>query len=169
MALSDRTQLKAVMAGTLGALRTVTNALLAIAQDAQRFDAIVIGGVTTPGTTYTFPLVRVDRPIVIKDFRVLPGGALTASATLFETMALVYNNDAGGANTSLASYTTNLTGNGGTGNWTVGTSIPLFSAASPISGATVPAGSQVMMTLTPTSTGTAVPAQTLFQVIWEEV
>jgi hypothetical protein len=161
VALSDRAQLKAVMVGALGALRTVANALLAVQQDAQRFDGVVIGAATTAGTTYTLPLCRLDRAMVIKDFRVLPGGAVALNASNYITAALVWNNDAGGGNTTIASASTVAT------SWALGTSVSLTTTTA-LTGTTIAAGTQIFVTITPTGTGVSIPAQTVFQAMWEE-
>lgn len=170
MANSDRTIFKYVLAGTLGANRSVANAYLCIAQDAQRYQYIDIGAVTatTAATTYTLPGCRFDRPVQMKEVRVLPGGALTFSITVSENIAWGYTNDNSGTLTAtLGTANTNGVPNGGTGNWSYGTSVLL--APNNNINQIIPSGSQLALTITPVSTGTAIPAGTRFQFIYEEV
>jgi hypothetical protein len=181
MAASDRTQWKQVVIGVLGSLRTVANSFLAVAQDAQRFQGYDVAAATTATTDYNFAVARVDRPVQVKEVRILPGGALTYTAGNYVTLNVVYTNDnTGVANgTVLGTIATNNTAaNGATGNWAAGTSItiPLFTATTAnanlneSSNMIVPSGSQLFVTSTHTGgAGVAIPAGTRFQVLWEEV
>jgi hypothetical protein len=169
MSTSDRTQLKDVLVGSLGSLRSVSNAILCVSQDAQRFDGVAIGALTVNTTNYTWPLVRVDRPVQIIQARILPGGALVYNANAV-TIAYGYTNDnqAVGSMTTMGFINTaNTVANGGTANWAVGTSIVITANANV--NAIVPSGSQLFMTSTIVSGGVIIPAGTVFQLLWEEV
>lgn len=179
---TDRTQYKQVVAGSLGDNRTIANAINCVQQDAQRFQKVDVGGAAlTATTTYNFPVARVERPVLVKEVRILPGGALTTAAGNYTTISYGYTND----NTGIANITTlgqintaNTAANGGTGNWASGTSILVtaFTSATVNTNAnqsinsTIPAGSQIFVISTPTGgAGVAVPAGTAFQMLWEEV
>jgi hypothetical protein len=166
---TDRTQYKAVLVGTLGSSRTVVNAALCIAQDAQRYAETAIGiTATTAGNDYTLALARLDRPVQVKEVRILPGGTLNFNATNFTTVNYGYTNDGGGSITVQGGIaTSNTAANGATGNWAAGTSIVVPPNANV--NQTIPSGSHVQITLTHSGIGVAVPAGTLFQMIWEEV
>ena len=169
MATSDCTQLKDVLVGSLGSLRTVTNAILCVAQDAQRFIETDVGiTATTAATNYTLPVARVDRPVQIIAARILPGGALTYNVTNYVTISYGWTNDNSTTVTLQGGISTgNTAANGATGNWTFGTSIVV--TANTNVNAIVPSGSQLAWTLVPTGAGEAVPAGTVFQIQWEEV
>lgn len=174
MATSDRTQLKQVMAGSIGDGRSMStvNPLSGagcVAQDAQRFVTVPVGGAALGATSdYTFGAARVDRPVQIKEVRILPGGALVAAAGNLVTINYGYTNDGGGSLTVMGTCNTNTAGNGGTGNWAAGVSVVV--AANTSVNAIVPSGSHLQVTSTHTgASGVAVPGGTCFQIIWEEV
>ncbi len=172
MATSDRTQYKQVLIGVLGALRTVSNSFLAVAQDAQRFDYAGVGNANTALATINFPLCRVDRPVLIKECRILPGGALTAGAN-FVQINFGYTNDVTNTITVLAGCNTNAAnldvGNfpSATGNWAFGASIKVAQNAN--QNQVVPSGSQLVWQSSNGTVGMAIPANTQFQGLWEEV
>ena len=84
------------------------------------------------------------------------GSTLTASATVFTTIT-VSKRTAGGAPVTIAQATTNLTANGGTGNWVawVPVNIPV------IAGAAVADGDVITVLTTHASNGTQIPASLL--------
>ena len=169
MSTSDRTQLKDVLVGSLGSLRSVVNAILCVAQDAQRFQAVDVGaGATTAATNYTFPLARVDRPVQIIGARILPGGALTYNVTNYVTISYGWTNDNSTTVTLQGGIGAgNTAANGAAGNWTFGTSIAV--PPNTLVNAIVPSGSQLAWTVVPTGVGLAIPGGTVFQLLWEEV
>ncbi|HEY1695139.1 MAG TPA: hypothetical protein VGG39_23385 [Polyangiaceae bacterium] len=169
MTTSDRSQYKQVLVGSLGSSPSVANAPLCIAQDAQRFLEVDVGiTATTAATTYTLPVQRLDRPVNVKEVRILPGGALTFVSANYVTVNYGYTNDNSSSLTVMGSIATNNTAaNGATGNWAAGTSIvvPPNSNVNSI----IPSGSQTQITVTPSGVGVAIPAGTRFQMIVEEV
>lgn len=166
MALSDR-----VVNNLLNAARVASNTDVAnptkLANQVDQRLIVTIGplAATTAGTDYTYSMCVFDRPVNIVSARVIPGGSLTADATNFTTVAVQFNNDGGGTATTLANATTKPTANGGTGNWSANQSIALTLAST----VAVSANSQLQASLTHSGTGVAVPAQTLFEVIYQEV
>jgi len=174
---SDRTQYKQVLIGMVGALRTVVNSFQMVAQDAQRFSETQLGSTAQAATgTFNYSAARVERPILVKECRIIPGGALTLNATNYQTVTLNYTNDNGGAAVILAQTNTNAVLNttsfpGNTGTWAQGTSILVpLQPNSAISNLVVPSGSQLYWSVVNTGAGgVAVPAGTAFQLLWEEV
>lgn len=171
---SDRTIFKQVETGALGSNRSVQNAALCIAQDAQRFVEVSIGAAATTATSdYNLPAGRFDRPVTVKEFRILPGGALTFTTGNYVTLTLGYTNDNSATIANTATLTTittsNTAANGATGNWAFGTSINV-ALNSPNVNMTVPAGSQLVVTSVHTGgAGVAIPGGTRFQILVEEV
>ena len=110
MSSSDRTQYKQVLLGALGSSRTIANAANCVAQDAQRFETASVGTAATAATgTINYSVARLDRPVVIKEARILPGGTLVGAAGNFQTVTLAYTNDGGGAVVNVAQCNTNGT------------------------------------------------------------
>lgn len=83
-----------------------------------------------------------------------PQGALTGNDTDFVTLSVVYDDGAGGSETTVASVTTKVTG--GTGSWTAGKVYPLT-----VSAAYVPAGNQLRLKIAKSGAGKVVPITTL--------
>ena len=168
---SDRTQFKQVVAGSIGDSRTLsgTNPLAAngvVAQDAQRFEQVGFGPTAgSANTNYTFAMARLDRPVQIKEVRILPGAALTTNGNT--VVQYGYTNDNGGSFTVMGSVNTNQNVSLGTGNWAALQSLVVAANASV--NAVVPSGSMLAVKLVATAPSEAVPAGTAFQVIWEEV
>ncbi len=80
--------------------------------------------------------------------------AVTANDTTFSTIALAYDDGAGGAATTVASVVTNVAG----GSWTVGTRVTLAITAA---NALIPAGKQLKLVKTHGSTGTVIGGGTI--------
>lgn len=175
MSSSDRTQYKQVLIGALGSSRTIANAANCVAQDAQRYEMVTVGTAATAATgTINYSVARLDRPVVIKEVRILPGGTLVGAAGNFQTITLAYTNDGGGAVVNVAQTNTNgttqntVTYPGTTGNWAQAVSqlVPFNTSNSQL----VPAGSHLYFVQANTgAAGVAIPAGTTFQLIWEEV
>lgn len=175
MASSDRTQYKQVLLGAVGSSRTISNAADMVAKDAQRYETTSVGTAATAATgTINYSVARLDRPVVIKEARILPGGTLVGAAGNFQTVSLSYTNDNGGGAVVVAQTNTNGTTQnttsfpGTTGNWSQAVSqlMPFNTANSQL----VPAGSHLYFTQANTgAAGVAIPGGTVFQVIWEEV
>jgi hypothetical protein len=167
MAGSDRTQLKQEILGSFGSGRDVVNAALTVAQDAQRFHLLQVGATAIAANVANMNLCgpRLDRPLFVKEVRILPGGAVTAN--LVATVGYGYTNDNGATVTVMGSINGNTVANGGTGNWTFGTSIivPPNVAVNPV----VPSGSFMCVQLLNGGVQPAIPAGTTFQIIGEEV
>ena len=166
---SDRTQYKQVVVGSLGSSPTIVNAPLCIAQDAQRYYHVGLGvTATTASTNYNIPVARTDRPVQVKEVRILPAAALTFIAANYVTLQYGYTNDNGGAMVVMGSINTaNTAANGGTGNWVAQTSI-LIPANTSIN-TVIPSGSFVQIQTVASTIGIAIPAFTAFQLIVEEV
>lgn len=93
----------------------------------------------------------------VKSARFSPqSGGLTASDTNYKTILIQYNDDAGGALTTVASVTTQITG--GSGNWTANRSVAIAPATVP----TIPAGRAVHFVTAVTAAGVVVPSGILF-------
>lgn len=182
MAASDRTQYKQVVAGTIGDLRTlsVTNPLQSngcVAQEAQRYvEAAVVAGFAI-NTAGNVSMGRVDRPVLIKEVRILPAATANIAANPGNTtFTLGWTNDGGSTFNSVAFINNNTTANGGTGNLIQFTSVPvtLFTAATAnaqlnqTANMIVPSGSHLVMQVGVTTPSIAIGSVT-FQVIWEEV
>lgn len=167
MATSDRTQLKQVVSGALGASRNVVNAAQTVAQDAQRYEGTAVGPTAVANNVnVNFQVARLDRPVQVKECRILPGGALTQDTGNL-AISYGYTNDNGGAFTTMGTINTNTSANGGSGNWVAYTSIVVTANASV--NAVVPSGSHFGFKSVNSGAGLAIPAGTIFQVIWEEV
>ena len=170
MAGSDRTQWKQCVVGELGANRNVSNAALAVAQDAQRFASAFVGTANLGATSnFTFPVAFLDRPVLIKSCYILPGNSLTFAAGNFVTVQYGYTNANGGAMTVQGAInSSNTVANGSTGNWTTG--IPIQVTANTAVNQVVPSGSLLQVqSLTNGAAGVVVPGGTSFQLILEEV
>lgn len=86
---------------------------------------------------------------------IVPSAALTASATVFLTLSVF--NRVGATQTLVAQATTNLTANGGTGNWTAWVPVPIPLVGTP----RVAPNSAMTFSITHASTGTAFPVSAL--------
>lgn len=86
----------------------------------------------------------------VKTFKVMVGTTITSANTNVATIALVYNNGAGGADTTIASMNTATTAGGGTGDITAGTAYSFSLNTSNIS---VPASSQLQIKITKSGQG----------------
>jgi len=170
MANSDRTQFKQVVAGAVASLRTlVTNPLQGngcVAQDAQRYASVACTTGLANNVSPNIQVVRVDRPIQVKECRILPGAALTQDTGNL-VISYGYTNDNGGSFTTMGTINTNTAANGGTGNWSAYQSV-LITANTSVN-AVVPSGSHFGFKVVNSGAGLAVPSGTAFQVIWEEV
>lgn len=170
---SDRTFLKEAQYGQYGST-AAANPVNAVNQMHQRMMDTLgpqSAATATTGTLY-FAGWTTDRAIKVLSVKCMPGGALTANDTNYRTVQLVQNNDLGGADTTIASLTTQTTGTGGSGNWNGGGGAsPIQSIAMPVTAANalVAAGQSLQFKITSTGTGVAVPGSTYLQVIYEEV
>lgn len=98
-----------------------------------------------------------ESPIRIVNAKIFPGIAVTAHDTNYQTIALFYDDGAGGADTSIiTAITTKITG--GTGNWTAQTAIPLTLLAA---GVNVAQGKYVTCTYTHASSGVVIGPSSL--------
>ncbi len=86
----------------------------------------------------------------VKTFKVVVGTNVTSANTNVATMALVYNNGAGGSDTTIASTNTATTGGSGTGDLVAGTA---YSFALTAANVVVPAGSQLQIKVTKAGAG----------------
>ena len=120
----------------------------------------------TAATTYNFQLARTDRLLKPIEVRILPGGALTASDTNYDTITFYFNNDAGGANTNFALAATSATVSVPTGSWVQGNSVLIPLVSSPPN---IPAASSIGVSFVATGTGVSIPLYTAAQIIWQEV
>jgi hypothetical protein len=102
-------------------------------------------------TTHTLD-TKIGVTSLAKSFKVVTRANVTADDTNNATIALVYNDGAGGSDTTIATATTSTTG---TGNITAGIAyvFPITAANSRI-----PAGSQVQVKVTKNSSGVALSA-----------
>lgn len=164
MASSDRTQYKQAIVGSIGDSRTITNGPLIVAQEAQRFVEYPVAAGLAANANLNASMARVDRPVQVKEVRILPGGTWTGNAnTVF---AYGYTNDNGGSFTTMGTINGNTAANGGTGNFAVYTSVVVTANTS--INAVVPSGSHFAVQVTTTAPSVALPTLT-FQVLWEEV
>lgn len=85
-----------------------------------------------------------------KTFKVVVGTTISAANTNVATMALVYNNGAGGSDTTIASINTATTAGGGSGDITAGTA---YAFTLNTSNVVIPAGSQVQVKVTKSGAG----------------
>ena len=171
MANSDRTQFKQVVAGAVASLRTlVTNPLQGngcVAQDAQRYVEAPVAAGLAANTNVNVCMARVERPVLIKEVRILPGAAATIAATPANTVfSLLWTNDNGGSATTLATINSNTAANGGTGNLAAFTSVVVTQNTA--INQVVPSGSMLIGQVLTTTPSTALGSFS-FQVIWEEV
>lgn len=83
-------------------------------------------------------------------FKVVVGTTVTSVNTNVANIALVYNNGAGGSDTTLCSINTATTAGGGTGDITAGTA---YSFALNASTSRIPSGSQVQIKVTKAGAG----------------
>lgn len=88
--------------------------------------------------------------MLAKTFKVIVGTNVTADNTNNATIALVYNNGAGGSDTTVATINTAASAAGGTGNITAGTAYALTINAT---NARIPAGSQIQVKVTKSGAG----------------
>jgi hypothetical protein len=171
MATSDRQQFKQVVAGSIGDGRTIAANPMGpggcVVQDAQRFVEATLAAGLAANTNVNVCLARVDRPVQVKECRILPGAAATLAATPANTVfSLLWTNDNGGTATTLCTINCNTVANGGTGNLAAFTSVVVTqnTAINQI----VPSGSMLIGQVLATTPSTALGSFT-FQVLWEEV
>lgn len=182
MAASDRTQYKQVVAGTIGDSRSIVTPPLngngCVAQEAQRYIEACLQANIAVNTAVNVSLGRVDRPVLIKECRILPTAVSNLAATAANTtFTLGYTNDNGGTFFSVAFINSNTVANGGTGNLAAFVSVPvtLFTATTAnaalnqTANMIVPSGSHLVMQLGVVTPSTQLTGPTTFQVIWEEV
>jgi hypothetical protein len=170
MSVSDRTQFKQVVAGSVGDLRTLSNVNpLAsngcVAQDAQRYGSLDFTTAVAVNVSANYCVATFDRPVRLLAVKFMPASAVTTNGnTVFN---IGYTNGGGGALTVLASVNTNVNANLGTGNYVALTpiTIPLLAAANQL----IPSGSLLVLEQIGTAPSEAVPAGSGFQFIWEEV
>lgn len=177
MASSDRTQLKQAIVGSIGDSRTVTNAFLVVAQEAQRYVVVNVPAGFAANTAANITLARYDRPVLVKEVRILPDATSNIATNPGNTTFNIgYTNDNGSVLTSLALMNNNTAANGGTGNLVqfVSQPITLFTATTAnanlnqTANMIVPSGSHLVLQLGVTAPSVAIGAVG-FQVIWEEV
>ncbi len=84
--------------------------------------------------------------------RILPDAALTASDTNYATITIGYTDDLGGAATTVATITTQVTG--GSGNWVADQSVAMTLATDP----SVPTNKALKFISAKTAAGVAIPA-----------
>lgn len=166
--MSDRTLLTGLQVGLSAPLSLATPAersTSAVHKAEQRLFScwVLLAAEAAAATTTDQAFAYFERPVQLVSARYLPQAALTANDTNFATVAVAWNNDAGGALTTLASQTTKITG--GSGNWTANQSVNLPLAANPQSTAATFA---LHFTTTKTGTGVIVPAGLIF-LVWEEI
>lgn len=107
-------------------------------------------------------IARITKKVMFNDdVKIVPAAALTADNGNYATVSLEVDDGAGGANTVIASATTQITGSG---SWVAGTALPLTISATPASrvvdGAT--AAKYLILKIAKTGTGVVVPVCTLF-------
>jgi hypothetical protein len=166
MSASDRTQYKQALVGSVGSSRTVSNAPLMVAQDAQRFESVGFPTGIANNVNVNAQVLRVDRPVQVKEARILPSAALTQDTGNL-TLSYGYTNDGGGAFTTMGSINSNTSANGGTGNWAAYQSIVI--TANTAVNAIVPSGSHFGFKIVNAGAGLAIPSGSALQVLWEEV
>jgi hypothetical protein len=118
----------------------------------------------TAATTFRFCGFVADRLIQVRSVRLIPAAAQTANGTNFANWTVVANNDAGGADTTLATLavsTTSLVANQST---------PLVVQSTN----TVASGQQVDVLVAPTGTGAATNAGTgnapyVIDIVYQEI
>lgn len=177
MAGSDRTQYKQALLGTMGDSRSVSNAALLVAQDAQRYDSVQFTSAVAANTSANYSMARLDRPVVIKELRLLPSAAVTVNGNT--TFVLCYTNDNGGSVQNIAIFNTNQNTSLGLGNLAQWVSVNCLAVASAVANGnaslfnsaalSVPAGSHLILKQIGTSPSESIPAGSEFQFIWEEV
>lgn len=184
MASSDRTQYKQALVGTMGDSRSVSNAALMVAQDAQRYETIQFTTAIAVNTSANYSVARFDRPVKIVDFRYLPSAALTTNGNT--TFILGYTNDNGGTLQNIVVINTNQNTSLGMGNQVQWTSTNILSLANSQSNALnnsnagnnygltpnnllVPSGSHLILRQVATTPSETLAAGSEFQFIWEEV
>lgn len=155
MALGSQGELREALYGLLGGHSAASKAFIdAFSQIQYKADKVLDGDASTASTycldNDTDARFRVDSAVFV------PHAALTADDANYGTIALVYNDGAGGADTTVATLSTTITG--GTGNWTafVGEALTITAA-----NAVVATGKQLAVKFTKTGTGVAIPAGSL--------
>lgn len=118
----------------------------------QKVAADGAGDTLTATTAATFFVAR--KACRIKASNILPAGALTAHGTTYATLTINKNDGAGGADTALASVTTELTGSG---HWVAGQTVAMTLATS----VEVAAGEVIGLQIAKASTGVAVPVSAI--------
>lgn len=148
MALTDRTANCQLNAARVASNVDISNPQTLAAQVDQRHIPITAMAIAslTAGATYRFYGFVADRAYQVISARVIAGSAITAAATSFVTVNVVSNNDAGGADTILATYACSTTA------LTAGQSTPLVVQSTN----TVASGSQVDLVFGYASSGAAI-------------
>ena len=184
MAGSDRTQYKQALVGTMGDSRSVSNASLMVAQDAQRYESLQFTTAIAVNTSANYSVARLDRPVKIVDFRFLPSAAVTVNGNT--TFILGYTNDNGGTLQNIVVINTNQNTALGLGNQVQWTSTYVLSLANTMFNALqnsnagnnygltpnnliVPSGSHLVLRQVAVTPSESIPAGSEFQFIWEEV
>lgn len=122
--------------------------------------AFVFQATDTAGTTYSLPLVVLDRAVRIVSATIVPAIAVTANGTNFKTVALQYTNGAGGGATSLATSVTTASV-----SWVALTNVPMTLNATNAS--SIASGNTIQCIVTPSGTG--VSMSFAMDVVYEEI
>ncbi len=108
------------------------------------------------GATVGFRLGRkLEKAVTIDTFEIIPGAALTAHASNNATVALKYDDGAGGSETTIATVDTD---SGGSGSWAVGVAIPV-TISTPVS---LAAGTYLILDVSKNASGVVVPASSFY-------
>lgn len=94
-----------------------------------------------------------SQPIRLSQVTFVPNSALTANATNYKILSVVWNNGNGGSDTVLMRINTTPTANGGTGNMTAQRRYTLNT----VSATDIPSGSMVQFKVSHAGTGVALP------------
>lgn len=97
-------------------------------------------------------LLRTTGLVKVTAARILPDAALTANDTNYATITIVYNDDAGGGDTVVATVTTKTSGSGGSGSWTAAQSVGMTLSTD----SSIPASKAVQFVTAKASSGVAV-------------
>ena len=99
--------------------------------------------------------IKLTKATTVDTFEIIPGAALTAHASNYATIALKYDDGAGGSETTIATVDTT---SGGSGTWAEGVAIPV-TIATPVE---VAAGSYLILAITKAASGVVVPASSFY-------
>ena len=106
----------------------------------------------TAGTDYTFNGIVLQNALLVSSVTFTPDATVTHNGTNYKTLNLLYNNAAGGGNTTVALV------NSSTADWTGGQPVTLAIQSGPV---TIPAGSQLAISSIHTASGYALGTGTL--------